>query len=55
MASASYTLSGSVAVVTGAAAGIRRDARLLDAAQRVAPTGYYALLRKRMGQHPAPP
>ncbi len=34
---------------------IGRDARLLDAAQRIAPTRYYALLRKRMGRHPAPP
>ena len=32
---------------------IGRDARMLDVAQRVAPTGYYALLRKRMGRRPA--
>ncbi len=32
---------------------IGRDAQILDAAQRIAPSGYYALLRKRLGQRPA--
>ena len=32
---------------------IGRDARILDAAQRFAPIGYYALLRKRLGRRPA--
>ena len=32
---------------------IGRDAQVLDAAQRFAPTGYYALLRKRLGRRPA--
>ena len=31
---------------------IGRDAQVLDAAQRFAPSGYYALLRKRLGQRP---
>ena len=31
---------------------IGRDARMLDVAQRIAPLGYYALLRKRMGRRP---
>ena len=33
---------------------IGRDARILDIAQRLAPTGYYALVRKRMARRPAP-
>ena len=32
---------------------IGRDARMLDLAQRFAPAGYYALLRKRLGRRPA--
>ena len=32
---------------------IGRDAQILDVAQRFAPTGYYALLRKRLGRRPA--
>ena len=32
---------------------IGRDARMLDIVQRLAPVGYYALLRKRMSQRPA--
>ena len=32
---------------------IGRDAQVLDAAQRFAPTGYYALLRKRLRRRPA--
>ena len=32
---------------------IGRDAQVLDVAQRFAPTGYYALLRNRMGRRPA--
>jgi short-subunit dehydrogenase len=32
---------------------IGRDAQILDAAQRFAPTGYYALLRKRLSRRPA--
>jgi short-subunit dehydrogenase len=31
---------------------IGRDARILDMVQRLAPVGYYALLRKRMSQRP---
>ena len=31
---------------------IGRDARILDLVQRVAPVGYYALLRKRLGRRP---
>ena len=33
---------------------VGRDAQILDAMQRLSPTGYYALLRKRLSRRPNP-